>query len=305
MVAHSCPSCGSSDTTRLRHYRYSSPIYNICNLYYCKSCSLTYASPLPAEQELNAYNSSYFNSAHGGLAVSSAYFFNAIARARFSYILHNTSIAQYPKLSVLEVGPGSGSLASVFFEQLPTTTYDVIESDVSLFPRLSELGASPFSDFSMITNKQYDLIIMSHVLEHIPSPVSYLSTLKQFLSPSGFLFLEVPCSDHLHKTIDEPHLLFFTKDSLLNTISLSGLVASTAHYYGQSIHSLIHCSRLSLISRHICMKFLSLRLIRSFFSVIPLPFPYTNLYSFFLLFLSKAAHKSHEPAWWLRLIASF
>lgn len=41
--------------------------------------------------------------------------------------------------------------------------------------------------------RQYDAIVMTDVLEHIPSPVEILATLASMLAPGGVLAIKVPC----------------------------------------------------------------------------------------------------------------
>jgi len=67
---------------------------------------------------------------------------------------------------------------------------------------------------------------MSHVLEHIDDPAVELSAMKQVLSPSGAIFLEVPNgAGHRHLPIDDnrAHLHFFSPSSLSLLLAGQGL----------------------------------------------------------------------------------
>ena len=68
-------------------------------------------------------------------------------------------------------------------------------------------------DFNNYEGKM-DVIIISHVLEHVSDPKGFLSFANSFLKKGGALFVEIPCNDFQHKTIMEPHLLFFDKKPL-------------------------------------------------------------------------------------------
>ena len=74
-----------------------------------------------------------------------------------------------------------------------------------------------------ISNQQFDLVLLTHVLEHTPDPIAALTHLKPLLSPASLLIVEVPNNQNLGlKTqgkawpwLDVPrHLNFFTRKSL-------------------------------------------------------------------------------------------
>ena len=46
-------------------------------------------------------------------------------------------------------------------------------------------------------NDKYDLIILSHVLEHIVEPTEFLKKVIQFLSDDGLIYIEVPSVDRV------------------------------------------------------------------------------------------------------------
>ena len=65
----------------------------------------------------------------------------------------------------------------------------------------------------------YDLIILSHCLEHFKYPKEIFQDLKNVLKPEGKIFVEVPnCpftkGAYLDRPSDGPHFLFFTAPSL-------------------------------------------------------------------------------------------
>ena len=56
-------------------------------------------------------------------------------------------------------------------------------------------------DLSKIENKQFDVITLWHVLEHIPNLTEYIQELKSLLKPKGVLIIAVPN----HKSFDAKH----------------------------------------------------------------------------------------------------
>ena len=64
---------------------------------------------------------------------------------------------------------------------------------------------------------EYDVIILSHVLEHFTNPEEVLRNCKNSLSRNGTIIIEVPNDvDNIvrYNVVDEPHITFFEKDTL-------------------------------------------------------------------------------------------
>ncbi len=84
-------------------------------------------------------------------------------------------------------------------------------------------------DISEYTGKQFDVISLWHVLEHIPNLIEYIDQLKQLLKPNGVLIIAVPnykSYDAKHykefwAAYDVPrHLWHFSKTSLKKLFSV-------------------------------------------------------------------------------------
>lgn len=72
-----------------------------------------------------------------------------------------------------------------------------------------------------ITNDSYDIVICSHILEHVANPNKALSELKRVLKPGGFAIIMVPLFWDVKETIEDTD---FNTDELRRK------------YYGQSDH---------------------------------------------------------------------
>jgi len=79
------------------------------------------------------------------------------------------------------------------------------------------------SELNQIHSRQFDVITLWHVLEHVPNLEAYISTLKSILKPGGFLLVAVPnfkSYDALYykkfwAAFDVPrHLWHFSKKSI-------------------------------------------------------------------------------------------
>jgi len=80
----------------------------------------------------------------------------------------------------------------------------------------------------------YDLIVLSHVLEHVPFPASTISEIASIMARDTVLYIEVPHEDlmreakdatdlHTRKKYWHEHINFFTRDSLSALIESCGL----------------------------------------------------------------------------------
>jgi 2-polyprenyl-3-methyl-5-hydroxy-6-metoxy-1,4-benzoquinol methylase len=92
-----------------------------------------------------------------------------------------------------------------------------------------------------IADRQFDVVLLSHVLEHCIDPAAALGNVKQLLAPGGTAILEVPNNASIGFQMFGPtwffadiprHLQFFTEKSLRKAISRAGLRVTKAIYTG-------------------------------------------------------------------------
>jgi len=97
-----------------------------------------------------------------------------------------------------------------------------------------------YQDISEVPDtEKFDLITMSHVLEHLPDPVGYLENLvNHYLEPDGHIVIEVPNLWGEPTALLFPHLHAFTQDTLWQTMNKGGLtpIAVETSYVGWQIH---------------------------------------------------------------------
>ena len=254
---HSCPICGCHSTGSKMKYKGSSKLFKNLTLVSCTNCSMVYADPMPLPTCLKVYNESYFLNAHGGSDFAYSPFFSAIAKIRIKHIQKYIAEKNLSVNSVLEYGPGGGALAAEWLRINPYDTYRVVESDKSCIAHLQRFGVRTLNESwpsiaecskrpesASFAGLDFDLLIMSHVLEHVADPRQFLHEALQRLKPGGILFIEVPCRDYLFKDIWEPHLLFFDKPQLTLLLRDLGLTFITTTYHGRTIDAQI--SRTSL-----------------------------------------------------------
>lgn len=130
--------------------------------------------------------------------------------------------------TVLDIGCGSGTMLKALHEfnaDLVLAGFDVSDHNQENIEKLPGVNAFYSGELSLIA-QQFDLIVLSHVLEHITEPEHFLNTILELLSPDGILIIQVP--NFLENPLDlfvYDHISHFTKKSL-NTL-LSGYFPHT------------------------------------------------------------------------------
>lgn len=103
--------------------------------------------------------------------------------------------------SILELGPAEGVMTD-YLNQLPheitivegsSTFCEILKTK---HPRIHVVH-SLFENF--VPTKQYDNIIMGHVLEHVMDPIELLKLAKSWLAPGGKILTSVPNANSIHR----------------------------------------------------------------------------------------------------------
>jgi SAM-dependent methyltransferase len=283
-------------------FRYENPIFSGCSLALCEDCEMIFASPMPSEAALLAYNANYFSAAHGGqptnrLAIA---FFAGVARIRHAFVNRFLAKHQIAVNKVLEIGPGPGLFARSWLQEVPQSSYFAVETDEGCHSALRELGVQIVD---LAKSPPVDMVVMSHVLEHVADPVGFVRAATRGLRSGGAVFIEVPCRDWEHKALDEPHILFFDKTPMRRLLDDLGFIDIEIAYYGQTIAQLKAESKLHSILMRVRAKLISWGLVSPFAATSagmetladPLERAMVRPYG--------AHRESMEPAWWLRAVA--
>lgn len=301
-----CPVCESDNITIIRDYRSSKIIFEHLKLMKCTACEMVFVDPMPSEEILQEYNSSYFMTAHGGIPqdVVSQSFFSGIAGLRMRHVENYLQRNRLGFGNILEIGPGTGIFAKKWISAYPDSKYYAVETDTSCYPSLEEIGVKVTRATEVKElNTQFDLVIMSHVLEHVSNPTEFISESTKFLKKDGTLFIEVPCNDWQHKSEDEPHLLFFHKKPMQQFMESMGFKNIQLSYHGQSIEELKigkSSGGIRSLIYNALIKRNRFRLASFLYNGDP---SHLNYLERAVMFPFKAHTTSTEPAWWLRVVA--
>ena len=135
--------------------------------------------------------------------------------------------------AILEIGCATGELAAATRRTLDVARYEAIELSPAgreARPHLDQLYDQPLRRLLAEGRMRslFDLILISHVLEHLEDPAAELRAMKQVLRPGGAIFLEVPNgagNRRLPLDDNRAHLHFFSLASMTRMLANVGLDA--------------------------------------------------------------------------------
>jgi SAM-dependent methyltransferase len=231
-----CEICNGSKYTIIQDYKYKNKIFANIFIVECSKCKLKSAFPLPNEKELDFYNKNFFSNAYNITKKDkiSEIFLDTIAKCRVDFI--NKHIPNPDKiLDVLEIGPGKCHLYDNFKNEFNFKSYSAIETDNNLHSLLNDKKIKIFNSLNEITIQKFDLIILSHVLEHILFPGKFLDKIFSLLNNDGKIFIDIPCLDYKYKDFIDPHLYFYDKKTLELLLENNNFKVDKIHYFGKKI----------------------------------------------------------------------
>ena len=185
-----CHGCGAeavrlySDCRDLEYFVQASS-----DLYRCSGCGLVFMHPLPSRAELpTLYPSNYHNFDPPS---------NAISRFLLDrYYKHHSAICRKylpTDGAMLEIGSAAGDLL-VRMQQSGHQNVQGVEISADACERAWARGLKVFHGTldEFATNERFDLIFMSHVIEHVLDPVATVAKIKSLLEPGGVVYIETP-----------------------------------------------------------------------------------------------------------------
>jgi SAM-dependent methyltransferase len=147
-------------------------------------------------------------------------------------------------IRLLDIGAGQGyiGLMASTSRRIATAEYTAVEADPAMRQYLQKLwqarkykpALSTLPSLGQATG-DYEVVVLSHLLEHVGDPLSLLSSAVARLSPGGILFVDVPNQDYLFKKDVFPHLLFFSPSSLRFLLERESLEIISIGVWGRNM----------------------------------------------------------------------
>lgn len=231
IINNNCPICLKKNITYQRPY--GGPPFLSCNdLYQCQDCGLIFAHELPQKEVLDKYYSHglYYDQVADPYHHDILQFSYKLSQIRLKLI--NTKIGQFNDVpKVIDIGAGNARFGIALKEFYETAIYETVEPDSGVQNKYGDLVDRHYNDVSDVKDRDYDLIVMNQVLEHLPDPADFLRSVCKLLKQSGYVYIDVPYQDYLFKPTIEPHLLFLNQKSmsmLLEKVKLTMIFCDTA-----------------------------------------------------------------------------
>ncbi|MDD5136527.1 MAG: class I SAM-dependent methyltransferase [Candidatus Omnitrophica bacterium] len=213
--------CGSDDFKLLARYdRYSL----LQDTVICKKCGLILSNPRMTDEE---YRRFYETDTYRRCYESYDYLEGYLERYNESLGRHMVDMVLKVKRpdqisGVLEFGAGGGWNLVAFKKK----GFDVTGYDYS--PTLVELGRKQGLNLFQGTvdsiKGKFDVIILSHVIEHFTDLRASMKKLKEHLNPDGIFYIEVPDMKNFGiGQLQNAHTYYFTLPTLEFYMSQSGL----------------------------------------------------------------------------------
>jgi len=183
-----CPFCSSPDRIAAVVLQKDPVVY----LLSCRNCHASSASRMPTQETLSAYYSAYYEGKDKEVAID-------IPEKLAKHIFNNTfNYCDKKTISILDFGGGNGEIAVRLSEKLIARVTDEVQISLVDYDHPqnplnnSKITLAHYSDLSQITHQQYEIIIASAVIEHIPYPLHDLINLFRFLKKDGILYARTP-----------------------------------------------------------------------------------------------------------------
>lgn len=239
-----CNLCGSTDAQVL----FEAGVAQASRIVKCRQCGLMYASPrakLPDQEEIKDYDPEFTKKTR--------------EHSRDRYEKEEYQVRDYEDTRaylrstypargrLLEIGCSMGFLLATFRED----GWDVegIEPNRGYCDFIGEYhgikAAASILEESNISSDSFDVVVMLHVIEHVPDPLGTLKEIYRVLKPGGTLILETPRYDslmfrllqHRERSIScDGHIYFFTTDTLRQLSREAGFEVEKIDYVGRSLN---------------------------------------------------------------------
>jgi SAM-dependent methyltransferase len=172
-----------------------------------------------------------------------------LSEQRCDYLIRHNIVSPHSK--VLDVGSGDGFVIQTM-QNKGFKDVDFFATDPSpvCLQKLKALGANAFSSLQEVSERNFDLVIMGQVVEHISEPIPFLEPIIELVKNGGYIYIDVPQRDDKCKPLNEPHVLFYSKESLLNLVEKLNLKVVRVTGYGVKLGNWIFPK--SLLHRGFC-----------------------------------------------------
>jgi ubiquinone/menaquinone biosynthesis C-methylase UbiE len=252
-----CNFCGGSDRTLIttgKEHEYDNTTSDVFNVVRCTGCGLVYLNPRPDVSELSTiYPPNYYSYNQTKLCEEARTnsTLNRLRKQGFMAKIEK-SLSLCPKrepVTVLDIGCGDGLFLNLFTESqgkhVETHGLDFNKEAAEEAGRHGhKTYAGRFEDVDLPSN-YFDLVIASHVIEHVEDPKGFTEKVFRILRPGGIFWFETPNIGSLDAKIFRSkhwgayhfprHWFYFDPESIKHLAKLTGYEVTMIDYYPNAI----------------------------------------------------------------------
>ena len=164
----------------------------------CKNCGLIFTSPYICESSLPFYYNNFYHPLHFGTAEPIESLFSKGQGSKiFNFVKPYLGLSD---IKIFEMGAGCGTNLLEFANVAKNNNVAVAcygtEYNKGYVKHGNKKGlkltSNSIEDFANKTNDKFDLIILSHVFEHLTDPFDILNYFKEISHKDTILYIEVP-----------------------------------------------------------------------------------------------------------------
>jgi len=228
-----CPICGSSSVSFIGEGdRYGMGL----EVDGCNTCGLAFVNPRPVKSAMDDFYKTKYREFYESVEVPSLdYVAKGPFQSRADFVVGvlRRYLDEDVHGELLDIGCAEGTLLKTIKEDFPCLSINGLEPNPNFaaFARehtgTGNIFSGTFEDFlNGAGSEKYDVITITHVLEHMPDPVKTLSMLRALLKKDGLLYVEVPnILDVRSKSIAQihiAHLIYFDPVTLQLCLDRAG-----------------------------------------------------------------------------------
>ncbi len=225
-----CPICSGTLLKTIQNKYKLDKFKKLFTLKKCLKCEHVFIINKPSNIELNKYYKENFWDDKNKLPLASNWIDNLKMRSgsyerfirakkQLNYIIYHKKLDK--KAKILDIGSGFAPIL-YHFQKLKFRNLYALELDTRICKYIEKQGVNSINmslEKLALTKEKFDLIILSHTLEHISDPNSFIESINKISQYNTTLFIEVPYLDFLEPYNENMHLHFFSQKSLKSVVN--------------------------------------------------------------------------------------
>lgn len=211
----------------------------------CVSCGLVFMDPMPSQSWYDSLYASDYWIGRARVDDAAGEVSRRLRKEHLRAVQYVHALEQAGGVpvggAVLEIGCGSGGAVATIARRFGCSAV-AVEPDResrSLASRIGVMIEEGGIAQLLAGGRTFDVVLLSHVLEHVVDPAAFIRSVVELLAPEGRILVEVP-NGFTNESLHLFHPYLFTRRALTVLLSQSGLQASVRAHGGASSRMRAH-----------------------------------------------------------------